>query len=502
VSPAGKTKTENLTANIVVIGSGGGLVGALAAAEKGIKDIIVLEKQGVIGGDTRLARGFFAVDSPIQQREAIIDATSDAAFKILMKWNHWGGINPRLIRAWLNKTGDTVNWLQKKGLDFEIKPIYPSQKLRSWHWPRAKGEKETQYWSSNVLMETLTKECEKLGVKMLLHTSARGIIRSSKGNITGVVAVNKEGQEFKITTKAVIISTGGMSGSKELMKKYNPDYVDDGKPITGRQAFFTGDGLLMAEKVGAAIAVSVPKNYEPNVAGANRPKDYLPGVVREPYLILINKKGRRFADESDNWVGEPANAIIMQPDRVCWYVFDDAMIQRMEKRGVLIGRGWGEAEVAQREGMPGLHEEFQRHARENIVKISNSWDEIAGWIGAEPEAMKAEIKEYNSYCDHGYDAIFDKNPQYLIPLRTPPYYAIKCTAGIGQIYGGIKVNERLEVLDSQFDKIPGLYASGDCVDGFIGQSGYSFELGGTHMSFAINSGRIAGESAAEYVLGK
>ena len=65
MSPSAKEKTENLKANIVIIGSGGGLVAAAAAAEKGVQDIIVLEKKGSLGGVTKMAQGFFACESPV-----------------------------------------------------------------------------------------------------------------------------------------------------------------------------------------------------------------------------------------------------------------------------------------------------------------------------------------------------------------------------------------------------------------------------------------------------
>ena len=90
MTPSGTEKNKNLNANMVIIGSGGGLVAAAAAAEKGIKDIIVLEKKGSLGGVTKMAQGLFACESPLQKREQIT-VDKDVCFKTcLVKFGGWG----------------------------------------------------------------------------------------------------------------------------------------------------------------------------------------------------------------------------------------------------------------------------------------------------------------------------------------------------------------------------------------------------------------------------
>ena len=132
------------------------------------------------------------------------------------------------------------------------------------------------------------------------------------------------------------------------------------------------------------------------------------------------------------------------------------------------------------------------------VKISDSWDEIAKWMGADPEILKTTVNEYNAGCDRGYDPVFTKDRKYLLPLRTPPYYAIKCKAGFLNTIGGIKINEHMEVLDKQDKPIPALYAAGVDTGGWVTET-YCVALTGSAFGFAVNSGRIAGESAAKFV---
>ena len=207
---------ENIQADIAVIGSGGaGLAAAVAAAEKGAS-VVVLEKNKALGGRSVRAEGFFAADSPAQQRFGI-DAPKDVLFRMAMDYAHWR-INPRIMRAYIDKSGDTVRWLEAKGcLIDRVTPFYRNQVYRVWHQPRQGGAE---------VISVLTKTCEKLGVRSLPETPAKKILTDNSGKIIGVNAINDK-KEIRINVKSVIIATGGFGGNKELLKKYCPDYSED-----------------------------------------------------------------------------------------------------------------------------------------------------------------------------------------------------------------------------------------------------------------------------------
>ena len=148
--------------------------------------------------------------------------------------------------------------------------------------------------------------------------------------------------------------------------------------------------------------------------------------------------------------------------------------------------------------MPGLEREVKKQADKGVLKISNSWDGIAKWMGAKPEVLKTTVDEYNAACDQHHDGLFAKDPRYLLPLRTPPYYAIKAHAAICDAYGGIKINENMEALDTEDNPIPGLYAAGSTA-GCVESEKYCERLSGHLVGWALNSGRIAGENAVKYL---
>ena len=124
---------------------------------------------------------------------------------------------------------------------------------------------------------------------------------------------------------------------------------------------------------------------------------------------------------------------------------------------------------------------------------------LAQSIGIDPAVLRATIDEYNDHCAKRCDAWFAKDPRLLRPLLGPKYYAVKShTAFLGTM-GGIKVNENMEVIDKKEAVIPGLYAGGFDAGGMYGDSYPISTSQGLSSAFAMNSGRIAGRNALEYM---
>ena len=96
---------------------------------------------------------------------------------------------------------------------------------------------------------------------------------------------------------------------------------------------------------------------------------------------------------------------------------------------------------------------------------------------------------------------FTKIEDIFRPLRTPPYYALRCHQAFHGTIGGIRINQHMEVLNQQDKPIPGLFAAGNDAGGWESDT-YCYILSGTAFAFAINSARIAGENAVRYMSGK
>ncbi len=497
---------KNLKADLVVVGGGGaGLAAAIAAAENGCKSIIVLEKAGSAAGSTAMAHDVFGAESPVQKRQGI-DAPKDELFKTAMEWAHWTKINPRIVRAFIDKSGDTIAWLEKKGLSFELIQYYPNQVPLVRHSVKGHG---------NALMKTLRDNCTELGAKILTRMPAKKLLRDNKGNISGVVAEGKEG-EFTIAAKCVVIATGGYGNNREMLKKYLPNYHDtityDGPPSN------TGDGINMAVEIGAATAglgtanlhgpFLKPKSDSHALKMDASGPDGSPMRITlwllawEPEMIWVNKNGRRFIDEGYQLAFFAfGNAVSLQPDGITYTLFDSTTLRRIEKEGLIRPGAAAHANwlpVSAATPLPGLEREVHKQADKGDLKMAKSWNEIAAWMGADPSVLKATIDEYNAFCDDKHDATFAKDRRYLLPLRTPPYYAVKAHIGLCDTYGGIKINEKMEALDAADRPIQGLFAAGTTAGCWESES-YCYRLTGHLVGFALNSGRIAGENAVKYL---
>ena len=187
-----------MEADVVVIGCGGaGLPAALTAHERGAK-VVVLEKRGIVGGSARMAEGFFAAESPAQKR-LLIHASKDDLFKKALDYAHYK-VDSRILRAFINKSGDTVRWIEEKGIRFDrVVPFYPNQVPMVWHIVEGHGV---------TLVRIFEKECKAKGIPILRKTRARRILTDKEGGVSAVMADGETGK-IRIRMKAAIIATGG-----------------------------------------------------------------------------------------------------------------------------------------------------------------------------------------------------------------------------------------------------------------------------------------------------
>ncbi|MFC1946103.1 FAD-dependent oxidoreductase [Chloroflexota bacterium] len=477
-----KQSPVNIKANVIIIGGGAaGLAAAVSAVEAGAKDVLVVEARRATGGNGVFPIGIFGAGSHLQRRLGF-DAGTDNVFKSAMNYAHWR-TNPRLVRALIEKSGDTILWLEGKGVKFEtVIAHYPNQEHLLFHVTSPPTR------TGVVIMKAMRKACTSLGVSTLCQAKATKILKDKKGNATGVLAKTPQG-DINLRGKSIVIATGGFAGNQEMLNKYTDNYREE--EITQVGLPHKGDGLKLAAAAGAAIENSVTLEM---LGPAYPGPDTIAPVAGKPNTIWVNKHGERFADETISFLfSEGANAIYRQPGKVSYTLFDEEIKRNIVREGLSVIEGLFRGNKP----WPGnLEKDLEAEADKGNV-MTGSLDDIAGWMEVSPEVLHSTVDEYNGYCDRGYDEIFAKDRQYLKPLRTPPYYALRCGIGFVVTHGGIKTSHRMEVLDPLDRPIPGLYAAGVDTGGTDGET-YNVGLSGHSFGFSVNSGRLAGESATAY----
>lgn len=485
----GLTDAEPLEADVVVVGAGvSGLVAGLAAAEGGAR-VILFEKTDKPGGPLSApgaSAGFFAVESRMQ-RQKYNPLTRDEAFKTIMNYSHWR-VNARLVRAFVDKSASTIEWFEQRGVEFTNNS--PMGMFTGSHY--------TQHFVKGggaALLKVLLDKGKEKGVEIRLEKPAKKIVKDGD-RIGGVIIEDKSGKTMQVRAKAVIIATGGYANNKEMIKKYTG--FDLGRDLlVARDVGLTGDGIRMAWEVGAAeeglgvliLNFTIPG---PGIVGTE-----LDIIKRQPYL-LINQQGKRFCDEEivTNWP-YGGNAIAKQKDKVGFLIFDGNTKKYMEEKGLDHGTVTTYLPSTKLVGFDARVKSALDAGNQNVF-MTDSLRELAEKIGVNPDVLQETVAQYNRFCEKGHDDVFAKNPKFLQPVKQPKFYAFRIVSFFLATMGGIKINEKTEVLNKEDEVISGLYATGNDSVGLYGDT-YDLWLPATAFGFAMNSGRIAAESALQYI---
>jgi len=514
---------KQLKTDVVVISAGtAGLPAAITAAEGGAK-VIILEKPGHTGGTANRGNMLFAVESKMQKAQPDY-MTKEEAFKTHMEWTHWR-VDPRLVSAFINKSGSTIDWLQEEGVEFQAMRMGPppgsgtavsgfgpsqtapvvsySDKLASCTigvkgvhtgGPRDIG-------SASAMAKALTSRAKELGIQFLMKTAANKIVKKGKV-VTGVIAKNENGEEIRISAKAVIIATGGIGGSKELVKEYLG--FEEGKNHFALQKIgLTGDGIRMAWEAGAAhtpIMVGATHNLPPPCGTS-----FAFSFTMRPANLMVNILGERFS--SDDMMnaygvsaihGTAANVLAQQPGKVAFMIYDENLKKYYEEQAKKMSMRFPRPASTSFQ-----HEDLDDNIKEaqamgyKALFMASSLKDLSKQTGINYEGLKKTLDEYNAMCAVGKDEVFYKSPEYLKPIKGPKFYAGKIMTGDYGTAGGIKTNYKMEVLTTEFEVIPGLYAAGNDANNLYDHS-YT-ALAGNYIGFAVNSGRMAAESALDYI---
>lgn len=475
-------ETITKSADVVIIGAGAsGTAATMAAAEKGAK-VILLEKQGVVGGTGNFAEGIFAANSSMQKRQGIV-VTPDMAFKTIMEYSHWLA-NPFVVRTFVNRSADTIEWVKSKGIKFEyIGPGGPGGML-TWHVIDGPGH-------GRFLIKTFHEQFKNMDVTTLLKTSGKDLIVKD-GKVTGVTAQDADGNTVQIDAKAVIVATGGYANNKEMLQKYVafPDTIMVGN--VGKD----GDGIKMAWKAGAKEeGMGVLQAYRPGLPDY-APNSHLLAAARQPYL-WVDKHGRRFTDESNVIIWPHSGNALSKAGGIMYSIFDETSRKHYVNDGIDVPIGeW----VIANTKLVKFDEEFEKESQKNrgFVYKAQTLDALAKAMGVDAAVLKETVEQNNAFAAQKRDEIFNKNMDYLRPVKTGPFYAVRMMPAALGTLGGVKINEKMQAMNKDGDAIPGLYVTGNDAGGMYGDT-YDLLLGGGTFGFALNSGRIAAENALDYM---
>lgn len=456
-------ETKEYTTDVVVIGGGGaGLAAAVTAHENGA-EVLVLEKMPRLGGNTILSGGAYNAVDPGRQSKQEIEDSIEKYYTQTYEGGDKAG-NPELIKTLVEGAYPGIEWLEGLGMEFNDEVFTVLGGL----WPRA--HKPSAPLGTGFIDTYSNYIEENDGIEVLLDTEAKELMMDDD-RVVGVKARGIEGDVIVNSNKAVVIAAGGFGANVEMRNQYNEIWPDLTNINTTNHPGATGDGLVMAEGIGANLVgmenIQLLPMGDPETGS-------LSGNIEQGVenRIFVNKSGNRFVDEGARR-DVMTQALMEQEDSFMWVIVDKHSYPTEDTTNNF------------NETIAELLEQGRAYKGETL-------EELAEKIDVDADNLVKSVEEFNKAVEKGEPDAFGRT-LFADKLDAPPYYAGGRVPTVHHTMGGIEINTKAQVLDKDGNIISGLYAAGEATGGIHGTN----RLGGNALADITVFGRIAGENAAK-----
>lgn len=478
-----ETKQENSidwteAADVIIVGGGGaGFCAAIEAGRAGA-DVLILEKSGICGGDSLLCGGMImAGGTQIQKSLGIEDTTEAFVAEQLAYLGDYG--DAEMVREMAMASPDEVQFMIDLGRNYEECHLMPP----AWEydteetWARRSHANLNESPEHFLLLQRAVDQMDN--ARYYTNTEVANLLTNDAGEVIGVKTA--DGRMYR-ANKGVVLSTASFGRNKEMCRRYNPmgywalDYIDtfgDWGNVC-QSAKNTGDGIRMAQEIGADLALS-PANcvIETSCMGQWFP---------EGGKILVNKDGKRFVQENANW-GYVHSRVYQEavykndtnPETAgFWIIMDSNGVKDCGFYGAKAG-----------------------FAEEHMVS-ADTLEELAEMVNLPADNLLETVNRWNGFCDIGEDLDFKRRNvdgrNDMMKIETGPFYAARYFPVMLGSFGGVRTNIETQVIHVNGEIIPRLYAAGSTMSGMY--VGSFYPACGWSILGTVHWGRKAGKHAA------
>ena len=505
-------KEIEMEADVIVVGGGGaGLAAAISASENGAK-VIVVEKNGAVGGDTLVCGAIYnnpdeALQSKVEMSDAVKKTLEagigvepvDEAHKELIdtvskEWKQhqadgkttlfdsdaWftlqtynGGDNVAdldLVKVLCDNAAAGYEWIQGLGMEFNDTIGQGAGSL----WQRT--HTSTKPMGTGFISTYVENIAADENVEMITSTTATKLVQDDTGRVVGVEAEDVNGNTYKFqASKGVVLAAGGFAANSKMVSEYNTTgkWNDLSKvPTTNRFSCSQGDGIIMAQEIGAALyqMEEIQLLYLGNVKDGGLTKYPARCVNGTDQEIFINKNGERFVNEGGRR-DEICLQVLAQPDAM-FYFLESADGDYTDVNTALTADGFT----------------FKEMEEQGYIIIADTLDEMAEKLGCDGETLKATVDTFNASVDSGEDEF--GRTLFSTKLENGPFVATPRQACVHHTMGGVKIDTEGRVLKEDGTPIEGLVAAGEITGGIHGAN----RLGGNAVVDTVVFGKLAGET--------
>lgn len=485
---SGETAERHVQA--LVIGAGGsGLAAAITLQEQGIETLVV-DKMANAGGATALTGALINGGCSKQQAERGVTDDVQTMFMDAMVYGSFQN-DARMTWLMVNNTGDSVDWLHDTvGVEFEEAiNHFPEHTNDRAFYPKGK--------QPGYLTGTMEQHYLSNGGELLLETRAQHLL-TEDGRVIGASCSTADGT-LNIYADVTLLATGGYGASVALRP------ADQMGTLFYGASASTGDGIIMAEEVGAMTHYmqylkSYPQGIEKPLDGGNITADgttfrgnaYISPLASQAVTlndgaIYVNVEGERCMNENMDFVSIK-KVTQKQTDMTVYLVMDqkgyDNWMGMMEVSAGLtpeIVAPWLDAD----DGKP-------------VFRKGATVEEAAAKAGIDAEKLSATVAHFNEMVASGKDDDFGRAEMSVGLDSDGPIYIVEQRLRMATSLGGLKTSTSFEVYDENEQAIDGLYACGEVIGGVHGDE----SMPSNCVAWAVTSGRLAAKAAADAVKAK
>lgn len=476
--------------SLVIVGGGAaGISAAVSAAYEGMTNILLLEKEAALGGNAIRSGGFIEyvhptadiaiqtndgyvntieemlAEGPTDELEAVVwdslvadyedykksgsNLLFDCPALLAIEYYRLEGTPPVFNMGYPELVDEFDGWFTDE-IGGSFTPLHG---IVGYTWPR---------WTSPVGFERgsgyfhyfdeYIKE-KKLDITIMTSTPATELIVDGNGTVTGVVAKGADGTTYNITSdNGVMLCTGGFANNGKMMVQYDTQWGMNENVKSDNCPGTTGDGIVMAEKIGAALdgMENIMMFPQGDVVDTNDVSGV--GIFAGSSNLFVNTHGKRFVDETSSRFA--ISHAVFEQDEPIYYIITDA-----------INSGLAEESP----------EAIAQAVEHGALYKGETVAELAQALGVEPSVLEASVEQYNTACETYQDELFGRTTfADGSEVVQGPFYATPCTPVAHITIGGIVTDSEGHVLTADGDIIPGLYAAGETVAGSCGISAFAY----------------------------
>ena len=381
--------------DLIVIGSGcAGLTCAIQARELGLKPVI-LEKMETFGGNSmRASSGMNASETIVQLKHGIVEDWHDFYEET---YKGGGKLNdPELLEYFASHGALAIDWLAAHGIVLDDLTITGGMSRMRTHRPKSLAP------IGAFLVNNLMKRVKELEIPVVCGVKAERLLTDEKGAVCGVKTARRN-----VYAKAVVLATGGFSASKDLIAKYRPDLK---AYRTTNHAGATGDGIKLAEEVGAEVMQMDLVQVHPTVQQDTGHAYLIGEAVRGEGAVLIDGNGKRFVNElSTRRI--VSDAITALKEKSAYLVFDSQVKKRVKA--------------------------VDFYQKQGLVVETKTLEELAKKLNVKENDLKQTLEKWNQAVEKEQDSEFGRKTGMERELNQAPYYAIHIAPAIHYTMGGL-----------------------------------------------------------------